>query len=259
MVPAVPVTLCPNLDAGSGGGNGSGGRYLSSGSATLPFQIYQDSGYSQPWGSTSFLVFGSTPTITITPDSSGKASTTRTLYLQMSATSTAVPGTYSSAFANENFFYGLNLLSCAGITIGVATVPASFTFSVTVISNCLVTATNMGFGSVGLISSAINASNQLNVQCTSSTPYSLSLNNGLYGSSPGARQMASGANRVSYAIYMDNGRTQLWGDVSQGLSYVQSATGNGGTQSYTGYGQVPAQTGAAPGSYSDTIVATATY
>jgi spore coat protein U-like protein len=259
MTPAVPISLCPNLDGGSGGGDGSGGRLLASGAATVPFQIYQDSGYSQPWGSSSLLIFGSVPTITVTPDIHGAASTTKTLYAQVSAPQTAAPGTYTSSFTGESFFYGLNLLSCAGVTVGTAVTPATFTFSVTISSNCSVSATNMAFNTSGILSTALAAQNQFSVQCTATTPYTLSLNNGLYGSSPGARQMASGTNRITYAIYKDAGRSQLWGDISQGASYAQSSTGTGAAQSFTGYGQVPVQTTPAPGAYSDTVIATLAY
>jgi spore coat protein U-like protein len=259
MVPAVPVTLCPSLDGGSGGGTGSGGRLLSGSGGTIPFQIYQDAAETQPWGSATLLVFGTVPTITIVPDLTGKASTTQSLYGQISAAQTTPPGTYSSTFSNESFLWGLNLLSCAGVTVGTLITPAAFTFSVTVISSCSLTATNMAFGTVGLLTSAKTAQNQITATCTATTPYTIGLNNGLYGSAPAARQMANGSNRVTYGIYKDSGYTQIWGDLTLGTTAVQSATGTGGAQSFNGYGQVPAQTTPTPGPYSDTVVATVTY
>ncbi len=227
------------------------------GGATIPFQIYQDAGHTQPWGSATFLVFGTVPTITVIPDLSGKASTTQTLYAQISAPQTTAPGTYSSTFANESFIWGLNLLSCAGVTVGTLVSPAAFTFTANVTANCGLTATNMAFGNVGLLTQPLSAQNQITVLCTATTPYTLGLNNGLNGASPGARQMANGTNLVTYAIYMDSGHSQLWG--SSGPSSVQSSAGTGGNQYFNGYGQVPAQSTPTPGPYSDTIVATLTY
>lgn len=254
MVPGVPVSLCPNLDAGSGGTDGSGGRYLANGTSTLAFQIYQDNGYSQSWGSATLLVFGAVPTITITPDASGKASTTATLYAKVTASSTAPPGTYTSSFANQGFWYGLNLLTCAGVTVGATVTPATFTFAANVQSNCNVSATDMGFGSVGLLTSSVLANNQFTVTCTNGTAWSVGLDNGKYGSGPAARQMAQGGARVTYGIYTDTGRTAAWGATGG-----PSGTGTGLTQTFKGYGKVPAQTTPASGPYSDQIVATITY
>ncbi len=143
--------------------------------------------------------------------------------------------------------------------MGTLITPAAFTFSVTVISSCSLTATNMAFGTVGLLTSAKTAQNQITATCTATTPYTIGLNNGLYGSAPAARQMANGSNRVTYGIYKDSGYTQIWGDLTLGTTAVQSATGTGGAQSFNGYGQVPAQTTPTPGPYSDTVVATVTY
>ena len=54
----------------------------------------------------------------------------------------------------------------------------------------------------------------------------------------------------------DAGHTIVWGDT--GAATV-SGTGNGASQSYTVFGQVPAQTTPAPAAYSDTITVTVTY
>jgi spore coat protein U-like protein len=259
LVPGLAVTLCPNLDSGSGGSNGSGGRYLANGAATIPFQIYQDAGHTQPWGSAALLVFGLTPTITVSPDSSGKVNTTATLYGQISAPSSTAPGTYASTFAGENFFWGLNLLSCAGITVGYSAIPAAFTFTATVAANCTVSATSLAFGTVGLLNAAVTAQNQVTARCTATTPYTVGLDNGLTGTSPTARNMTNGSGRVTYGIYMDSAGQQPWGSAGLGSAYVQSATGTGSNQVFTGYGLAPAQNTPAPASYSDTVVATVTY
>ena len=226
----------------------------------MPFQVYQDAGETSTWGSASFLTFGSTPTITAVVDTSGKVNVTRTLYGQVTAPQNQLPGAYSSTFANEGFFWGLNLLSCAGVTVGTFVTPAAFTFTAIVPPNCLVTTTDATFPSVGLLTSPLAANNRLNVRCTANTAYTVSLGNGLYGSSPTTRQMANGASRASYGIYQDSAFSKVWGDVSQGLGYVQSGVGTGvAASSFTAYEQVPVQPTPAPGLYKDTVVATVTY
>lgn len=260
MLVGVPVTLCPNIDGGSGGGDGAGGRLLTgSAGGTLAFQIYQDAARTVPWGSTSFLAFGSTPTIIVIPNLAGNASTTRTLYARVTASSSAPPGTYTSSFAAQNFFWGLSLLSCAGITVGTTIQPATFTFQAVVAANCGLTLGSLGFGTVGLLDHALTAQNAMSVRCTATTPWSLGLGLGLYGASPGARQMGNGAARVTYALYQDTDRTILWGEASGGPSAVLGGTGTGDYQSRPAYGRVPVQSTPAPNTYSDTVVATLTY
>ncbi|WP_293378051.1 spore coat U domain-containing protein [Phenylobacterium sp. SCN 70-31] len=259
LTPVVPVTLCPNIGPGSGGDDGSGGRRLTGPGAPLAFQIYQDAARSQPWGSSSLLAFGEVPTITLIPGLSGRVNTTRTLYGRVTVPATTQPGAYASTFANQNFFWGLNLLTCAGITIGTAIPPPAFTFRVDVAPSCTVSATLLDFGPVGLLSAPVSAQNTVSVRCTPGTPYSVGLGPGLNGSGPTARRLAKGAERVTYGIYKDAAATQPWGEAAQGASAVWSGTGSGATQTYTGYGRAPAQTTPSPGEYVDTVVATITY
>lgn len=255
----VPVTLCPNLDAGSGGTDGAGGRYLANGSDTVVFQIYQDAARTQSWGSSSFLAFGATPTITANPGTGSTISVTRTLYVKVVVPATAKPVTYSSAFANQNWFWGLNLVTCAGVTVGFSIPPASFSFEARIDPGCTVSGSTLGFGAVGVINAPKTAQNAIDVHCTNTTPYSIGLGNGLNGTSPTARKLAKGAERITYGIYKDQQGTQPWGDAALGAAFVRSGTGNGLTQSLPAYGIAPAQTTPSPGAYSDTVVATVTY
>lgn len=258
MVPIVPVTLCPNLGSGSGGNDGAGGRRLvGPGGATLAFQIYQDAARTQPWGSSALLVFGAVPTITVVPNLGGAASTTRTLYASVVGAAGAPPGTYSSTFSNQDFFWGLNLLTCAGVTVGNSLPPAPFTFEAPINPNCSVSAGPMSFGDVGLIDHVLLAQNAVTVLCTATTPWSLSLNNGATGTAPDTRYMTKGASRVRYGIYRDSDRTLPWGDAGSGLAV--SGTGTGASQPIDSFGKAMIQATPSPGFYSDTIVVTLTY
>jgi spore coat protein U-like protein len=111
---------------------------------------------------------------------------------------------------------------------------------------------------VGVIATAINQTSTLQVQCTSTTPYDIGLNAGTAtGATVTSRKMTSGSNTISYSLFSDSGMTTNWGQTI-GTDTV-SSTGTGGTQSFTVYGQVPAQSTPAPGAYSDTITVTVTY
>nr|WP_232792894.1 spore coat U domain-containing protein [Caulobacter hibisci] len=250
-------SLCPNLDAGSGGSNGSGLRYMAGpGGATMGFQIYQDAGRTQSWGSSSLLAFGAVPTITASPGAGTSINVNQTVYLRLTTTTTTVPGAYSTSFTGQNFFWGLNLLSCAGVTVGYAVVPATFTFSATLIPDCTISTGNINFGNAGVLAADKDAQSAMSVTCTKDTPYAIGLDNGQQGTSATARRMKAGAQYVTYGIYKDEPRSSPWG--SSGGQTV-GGTGTGGAQPQTLYGRVPAQTTPAPGTYGDQVVATVTY
>ncbi len=254
--PLVALTLCPNLDGGTGGGDAAGMRKLvGPGGATINFQVYQDSARSQPWGSAALLVFGAVPTITGTPMANGSLTVTTTLYARIWTTASTAPGTYSSSFAGQNFFWGLNLLSCAGVTIGYQIPPASFDFKVTLIPDCTSSATAMNFPNSGVINAVKGGQSQVNITCTSGTPYAIGLDNGLYGAAPAARKMKKGTEYITYGLYQDSGYGTVWGGTGQ----TQAGTGSGAAQQVQVYGKVPVQATPSPGAYQDTVVATITY
>ena len=140
-----------------------------------------------------------------------------------------------------------------------ASTTSQFSVSMTINSSCTIVSTAaLNFGSQGVLTSAVAQTTTLQVQCTNTTAYNIGLDAGTgSGATVAARKMTSGSNTVTYSLYSDSGHTAVWGNTI-GTNTV-SATGNGAAQSYTIYGQVPAQTTPAPGSYSDTITVTVTY
>lgn len=260
LTPLLPVSLCPNLDGGSGGGDSGGQRYMAGpGGVTLPFQIYQDAGRTQLWGSSMVATYGSTPTITANPGTGSTINVNRTVYLRLTTSATSTPGDYATSFTGQTFIWGLNLLSCAGITIGSTIIPATFTFSAKLTPDCTISTGALNFGTVGVLSAAKDAQTSMSVTCTKSTPYSIGLNDGQQGTSPTARRMKLGSQMVTYGLYKDSPRTLPWGGPSYGAAFVVGGTGAGTAQSLTIYGRVPAQTTPSPGAYGDQVIATVTY
>jgi len=256
----VTVGICPNLDAGTGGSNATGRLMKGSGSNTITYQLYQDSARSLPWGSAQLLNFTSVPTVMVTSDSSGNVHTSRTIYGRMTNPGTAPSGSYSSTFAGQSFYWGISVLGCGGVTIGTLVTPPSFNVLANVPVDCLLSAGQLDFGTAGLLTSAVNAQANISVSCTNGAPYSVALGPGGTGTGPTARKMVGpGGASIQYGLYKDSGRTSPWGDTAAGASTLASATGSGVSQTLTVYGQVPAQTTPAPGSYTDTVVITLTY
>jgi spore coat protein U-like protein len=150
------------------------------------------------------------------------------------------------------------VLAIAGAAYA-ATTTSTFQVQITIAASCTIVSTStLNFGSQGVLTAAVNNTSTLNVQCTNTTPYNVGLDAGTgTGATVAARKMTGGAATVTYTIYQDSGRTTVWGNTI-GTNTV-TGTGNGASQTFTLYGQVPAQTTPAPASYSDTVTVTVTY
>ncbi|MES1978559.1 MAG: spore coat U domain-containing protein [Pseudomonadota bacterium] len=139
-----------------------------------------------------------------------------------------------------------------------ATDTTNMTVKITVTATCdihTVAPTDVDFGSVA--STATNVASTggvLSVKCTTGTPYTIGLDNGLNFST--TRQMKNGtANFVGYGLFRDAAFATAWGST---VPLSASGTGNGANQNFTVYGRVPSAASAA-GAYTDTVVATVTY
>jgi len=143
---------------------------------------------------------------------------------------------------------------------GAQTATTNFTVQIEITAECLInSATALDFGASGVLSSATTGTSIITVQCTSGTSYDVGLNAGLgAGATVASRKMTGPASAtVTYSLYTDAAHTSVWGETI-GTDTV-SSTGTGAAQAYTVYGQVPAQSTPAVGTYSDTITVTVTY
>jgi len=154
------------------------------------------------------------------------------------------------------------LAACLGLMSGTAfgtTTTTTFPVQMTITASCVVnSASTLNFGSQGVLANAVNATSTIQVQCTNTTPYDIGLDAGIAtGATVTTRKMTNAGNTISYSLYSNAGMTTNWGN-TVGTDTV-SATGNGAAQSYTVFGQVPAQSTPAPAAYTDTITVTVTY
>ncbi|AUG53830.1 Csu type fimbrial protein [Thalassospira marina] len=137
---------------------------------------------------------------------------------------------------------------------------AQFNVQITITAECQVdSAEDMDFASFGVLDSNVQSSSSVSVQCTNDTAYNVGLSPGLgVGATVAGRLMTGpGGQTVSYQLYQDAGRTQVWGN-TVGADTVASV-GTGDVQSYTVYGQVPAQLTPSAGVYADVVTVTVTY
>ena len=256
------ATLC--LSIGEPGGGPIDPRQMKNGSDRLDFQLYQDPSRSIIWGSQ--FSGSATPLkfdVVIPPRGSMPFSVT--MYGRVLGGQTGVtPGAYTNIYAPGDTRVTVNAPVSSTPPGTCNTSPSGnlrfpFIVSANVVNKCTITASPLNFGSsIGLLTTAVNANTAISVQCSVGSAYNVGLNAGVNGGGNiNARKMLLGGNTVSYQLYRDLARTQVWGSTI-GTNTV-AGTGNGNTQNLTVYGRVPAQTTPPAGTYNDIIVVTVTY
>ena len=240
--------------------SGSQRELGSFGGDRLNFDLYKDLGYTQLWGSwqTGFDTAGLQ--VNFSANGSGTINASVPIYARFFANQQiANPGSYLTWIpSNSSGAYVRYSQTSASCDTGGNNTSTSFFVTATVVSTCYVTATNIGFGSVGVVSSNVDSTSTVTARCNTAVPYTVSLSGGnAAATDPTQRKMAKAAETVTYGLYRDTARLQPWGSTI-GTNTV-AGTGTGAAQNITIYGRVPAQTTGSPGNYSDTIVATVTY
>ena len=146
---------------------------------------------------------------------------------------------------------------------GAQNVNTTIPVSVTVAAACSINGTGLNFGSY--VGSQLTSTGTITVTCSQDRPYNVTLDRGLnlQGGIRGLRDINSQTFAVAlqYFLYKDSALTQEWGDSGFAGTYTLGTsvpgTGTGSPQTLTIYGKLLAdQLGAAPGTYTDTVVAT---
>ncbi|MGJ0507879.1 MAG: Csu type fimbrial protein [Methylocystis sp.] len=155
----------------------------------------------------------------------------------------------------------LRIILAAGIFAGscdvagaVTTVTGQFNVTMTINAACAISAaTDLAFGSSGIMSADVTQNSSLTVKCTQGTAYQIGLGDGNNFLSP-TRRMVNAADNTKFITYEllkpDN---SPWTSTS-----TVSSTGTGVDQTFTVKGRVPQQS-VAPGSYSDVVQVVVTY
>lgn len=120
---------------------------------------------------------------------------------------------------------------------------------------------NMSFGEYASLDNVIDGrsvgaggGSSFGLKCSQGTAYSVALDSG-QNANGSERRMGNGGEYVSYQLYQDAGRSQAWGNGSNGGT-VLAGIGTGNNEELVVYGRVPAQATPAAGTYADTVQVT---
>ena len=156
----------------------------------------------------------------------------------------------------------------AGIMLAVAGAAqaesknASFTVSATVAKACTIDATNMLMGTWSGVGN-LDGATTVTVKCTNGTSYNVALDNGANGTSTADRKLGDGAERLSYNLFRDSGRTLVWGSTIG--TNTEPGTGAGmataNERNIDVYARITEADllAAKPGTYTDSVTATISY
>jgi spore coat protein U-like protein len=139
--------------------------------------------------------------------------------------------------------------------------------------DCTVTASGVAFGTYDpSLGTADDSTGSIVVTCTYTGPggdntanYTVTLSTGTSGSFV-PRKLAAGTSQLSYNLFRDAARTQVWGNASSGTTIITGSlkVGPGAgnrtrTATHVIYGRIPQQQDADTGDYSDLIQVTLTF
>jgi spore coat protein U-like protein len=224
-------------------------RTMKSGSNTLGYQLYTDSGFT--------TIYQYTPSNQYSaPYSNSTGGTSNsTVYARIPAGQTSPPGTYTDTYSTAaQAQVAGNVATTLPGTCGGGAQALSVSVTATVVSNCALSVANLNFGSMSTLASNADTTGSITITCSNTTPYNIGLNAGTgTGATVAARKMTKGAATIVYSLYKDSARSSVWGNT------VGTNTATGSAQTSTVFGRVPSQSVPAPGTYNDTIVVTATY
>ena len=153
-------------------------------------------------------------------------------------------------------------LAAAG-TASAAIVTTTFGVSATVLKTCSVAANPLGFGNYTPSTGALAVNTTVNVKCTKTTPFTVTLNGGsTAGGTISQRLMTNGTDTLQYNLYTTAAFATLFGDGTTGVGVAGVGTGLATAVAVTVYGSLPdnaANQAVSTGAYTDTINVTVTY
>lgn len=234
-------------------------RMINWGSADyLNYDLYSNPAMTQLVGSTTSG--NAVYSVTLTTTATGQTTGSIPLYSRVPAGQNVTAGNYFGYITEV-----LRTVSQSGSTAPTAAQCASATsvesnytpVTATFANTCYIsTATDLEFGSVANLATPRNQTSAISLRCPNNTSWQVALNYGSNANGTTRRMLGPGSNYITYQLYQDASRTQVWGNTT---TTDVSGTGNNATQTLTVYGRTPVQTVGSAGAYSDTVTITLTY
>lgn len=254
---------CTNVTSGSAvaaciyiGSGSSMTRVMLSGASELEYALFADASSSIAWGAGNGSTFGDGQSLVLDATTDGSTTATKAVYGTVAGKQqSAAVGTYVALISDVVVYYlEGDSLDCDNPS-GYQSTYASFSLTATVVANCNISADDLNFGSVGLITQDIQATAHLDVECTPGADYSIALGNGNNYAGSSRRMRSGNGDYVEYGLYQSSGHSIPWGWTGGSDTLDGVATGQ---DEQTIYGLVPVQA-ATTGSYTDTVLITITY
>ena len=162
------------------------------------------------------------------------------------------------------------LVAFGGFALNASAASNTTTFNVTatVINNCVISSTNIAFGSYDPTSAtAVTAAGNVSAKCTKNDVVYVELGQGSNAGTGSTAQVpvrqmksATTAGLLPYHIYTTSGGTTEWGTGAANRPASQTSVSVGTALNFPTYGSLPAGADvAAATDYTDSVVATVTY
>jgi spore coat protein U-like protein len=146
----------------------------------------------------------------------------------------------------------------APVRLEADTASSTLAVSATVITSCTVLPGTLAFGNYNPTSaSPLDVDGSFTIACTTGTAAVVGLGLGL-NANGSTRRMNNGVQFLTYEIYKESGRTNVWGD-SGGATKTLAAAPSILQQIIPVYGRVPANQSAGIGAFADTVAITLTF
>ena len=143
------------------------------------------------------------------------------------------------------------------------TTSANFQSTATLSSSCVVSATNVNFGTITpAATGTTTATGTITSTCSNNVAYSLSISAGSSAAIT-ARTMVGGTagntDKLAYNLYTESALTNVWGDGTTGNGAKVSLTGTGIAQTSTVFGSLALNQYLKPDTYTDNLTVTLAY
>lgn len=124
-------------------------------------------------------------------------------------------------------------------------------------ASCTISTTAVSFGTYNVFGPApLDSTGSVTYTCTGNAHVTISLDSGGAGTF-NPRRMLNNSEALSYNLYRDAARTNIWGDGTGGTTiYTDPNPRNGQGITVTIFGRIPAGQDVSAGSYSNTVAAT---